>query len=743
MSNNPQADTTDITENTNNSSRRMSRRGFLKVLGIGAGGLAVAAVVGGPTIVREARLAINQAFLNSGLPTPDGPESPLMWFQIAPDNQATLYMPKVEMGQGIHTTLAQIAAEELDLDWETVKVRTPDTESEFNPELVFTFGSSSTISLYQPTREVAATMRKMLLDEASVQMGVDVSELQAMNSVISSRNDDSLSKTFGEIIADKSGEWVIPEGAVELKSNEDFKYIGQPLKRVDFYDKVTGKAIYGYDAKMPDMLYGAIARPPRIGATLASANVGTADEQPGVVEVVILDDFVGIVAEHRSQAYAALEYLDLEWEGGTTVNQQDIIDIVTVPDEGGILIQREGNVDGTINNGTQITAQYRTPMAVHAHLEPQGALADVTDEKITVQVATQHPGLTRTAIADALGVEEADVHIIPTYLGGGFGRKLGSDVGVEAAYLSRAVGRPVHVGWNRPEDMRYGQFRPPVHNVLTASIEDGEVVAVEHQLASGDVFFYIGEIDGSTFFETILGADPLAAFGSQLLYNFPNRQVIYHRTEVPVPTAFWRGLGTFPNTFAVETFIDELADATDMNPMDFRLQYLPQGDLGDRMRAVLERVADLSDWYGETPDGRGKGLALSYDRGTVSALVMECSIEEGTVRAHHAWCVADPGFVVNPDGAEAQVQGTIVMALSSVYHEAITIENGMITNENFNSYPLIKMQEVPDITVDFINSNDVPIGGMGEPVIGTIPAAVSNAIFALNGERVRELPITL
>lgn len=375
----------------------MTRRGFLKVLGIGAGGLAIGAVVGGPTIVREGRLAINQFFLNGSVPTPAGPESPFMWFEIAPDNSATLYMPKIEMGQGIHTTLAQIAAEELELDWETVKVKTPDTESPFNPELVFTFGSTSTIALYEPTRKIAATMCKMLMDEAAVQLGVGVDELQAENSVISLKNDSSQSRTYGELIANKSGEWVIPE-EVALKDNADFKYIGQPMKRVDFYDKLTGKAVYGYDARMPDMLYGAIARPPRIGATLKSANVGTADEQPGVVEVVILENFAGIVAEHRSQAYAALDFLELEWEGGITLSQEDILDIVTVQDEGGILIQREGNVDGTINNGSQVTAEYRTAMAVHAHLEPQGALAFVEDNKITVEVATQHPGPDRKSV---------------------------------------------------------------------------------------------------------------------------------------------------------------------------------------------------------------------------------------------------------------------------------------------------------------------------------------------------------
>lgn len=723
--------------------RRMSRRGFLKVLGVGAGALAVGVVLGGPTIVREARLAINQAFLTGSLPPPAGPESPLVWFEITPDNQATLYMPKIEMGQGIHTTLAQIAADELELDWQTVNVKSPDTASGFDPELVFTFGSTSTISMYQPIREIAATMRHMLETEAANQLGVALADIQSKDSMISLKNDDSQSKTFGQVIADKSGDWEIPEAAVALKTNEEFRYIGQSIPRVDFYDKLTGKAIYGYDAKLPNMAYGAIARPPRIGATLKSASKGTAEDQPGVLAVVLEDDFAGIVAEHRSQAYAALEFLELEWDGGTTVSQQDILDMVTVKDEGGILIQREGNVDGNLQVGEQITAEYRTAMAVHAHLEPQGALADVQDDQVVVYAATQSPGLTRDSVSSALEVEPETVIIIPTYLGGGFGRKFGADVGVEAALLSRAIGRPVHVGWNRPEDMRYGQFRPPVHNVLTASIANGEVVAVEHQLASGDVFFFVQELSGSSLFETVLGADPLAAFGSLLVYNFPHRQTIYHRAKLPIPTAFWRGLGTFPNTFAVEAFMDELAYATDMNPMDFRMKYLPPDELGDRMKAVLERVAEMSDWYGESNAGHAKGLALSYDRGTVSALVMECSIEDDTVVAHHAWCVADPGFVVNPDGARAQVEGTIVMALSSVYHERITVENGMITNENFNSYPLIRMNEVPEIEVDFTNSSDTPIGGMGEPVIGTVPAAISNAIFALNGQRVRELPIQL
>jgi isoquinoline 1-oxidoreductase beta subunit len=728
----------------NQTRRGISRRQFLTGLGIGAGALVVGAVIGAPTIVREVRLVINQAFLTGEAPLGELPDTPMVWFRIDPDNSAHLYIPKIEMGQGIHTTLAQIAADELELDWNTVVVHQADTETGFDPGLIFTFGSTSTTALYKPIREAAATMRTMLRTEAAAQLGVTMAEISAESSAcfVTASPDSRLS--YGQVVAAKQGDWVLPEGEPALKSADQFRFIGKSVQRVDFKSKLTGKAIYGYDVRVEGMVYGAIARAPRYGATLARAAAGSAGDQPGVVQVVIdlETSFAGIIAQTRSQAYAALAFLDLEWQGGTTMGDAEIREFMTVPAEGGTLIQREGDLDAAITRGTLVTAEYRTPMAAHAHLEAQAGLAHVTADGITIYASTQSPGLTRDFIATALGVEANTITVIPTYVGGGFGRKTGTDAAVEAAILSRASGYPVHVGWTREEDMRYGYRRPPTHHMLKATLdEQGKILAFEHQLASSDVFFYIQNLNGSTFLETLLGADPLAAYGSLIHYAVPNRRVIYHHRRLPVPTAFWRGLGSFPNTFAMETFVDELAHQAGVDALDLRLNHLPEGDLGARYRVALETVAEASNWRTPAPEGRARGLATAYDRGTVVALVVEISYEAQQIRVHHAWCAVDPGLVVNPDGAAAQVQGSIIMALSSTLYEKISVTDGMITNENFHLYPLLTMRDTPAIDVLTINSSDTPVGGMGEPVVGTVPAAVGNALFALTGERRRELPL--
>ena len=717
----------------------LTRRRFLQVLGGGAAVLAVGAVLGGPTLVREGRLAINSVFLTGSAPSSPPPKDPFVWFEINAANEATLYIPKVEMGQGIHTSLAQIAADELELDWQTVRVRQADASRGFDPQLIFTFGSTSITALYQPIREIAATMREMLRTEAAAQLGVAATDLTAANSTISN---GTQAKTYGEIIAAKAGAWVIPEAAAPLKPDADFKLIGQSVKRVDLLDKVTGRAQYGFDMRAEGMVYGAVARPPRYGATLKASGEGDARSQPGVVDVVLREGFAGVVATTRRAAQAALSHLDLTWEGGTTINQAEMEAMLTLPKEGGTLIQREGNVDGA--TGTVIEANYFTPMAVHAQMEPQAALADVKTDSALIHTSTQAPGLSQERIAAALKMDEAKVAVRAAYVGGGFGRKTGTDAAVEAALLSQAVGRPVMVGWSREEEMQQGYRRPPAANYFRATIsEAGDITSVHHEMASGDVLFnpQVGASGG--FLEVLLGTDPLAAYGGLIHYNLPAVRGIYHRMEIPVPTAYWRGLGSFPNTFAIESFIDELAVATQTDPFDLRLKYRPADDLGRRYELVLNAVREASGWGSAVPEGRARGLATCYDRGTVVGLVVEVSVSEREINVHEAWCAVDPGLVINPNGAAAQVEGSIIMGLSSTLIEQQTVENGMAVGNNFNTYPLLRISQAPRITVLPINSGDEPVGGMGEPVIGAVPAAVANAVFALTGQRLRRLPLTL
>lgn len=740
MSENPQTPENDSPRWT------MSRRQFLVGLGSGAGLLAVGAIIGRESIVREVRLLANQVFITGEAPSSPPPSNPSIWVEIDADNVAHLYVPKMEMGQGIHTSLAQIVADELELDWETVVVHQPDTARGFDPALLFTFGSTSITSLYQPAREISANMREMLREEAASQLNVAVADMTCEASFCFVTDNPDIRLSYGEVVSVRQAEWVIPETQATLKSAENYRYIGQPVQRVDFREKVTGRAIYGFDARTENMLYGAIARPPRYGAKLINAKAGSAENQAGVVAVVIEEGFAGIVAETRPQAYAALDFLELEWEGGITWNQSDLDDFIRIDSNNdGVLIQRDGNVSDAFDSGTVITAEYRTPMAAHAHLEPQAGLADIQGDSATIYASTQAPDMTQNSVASRLGLEPENVLVIPNYLGGGFGRKTGADAPVEAAILSKAVGQAVHIGWNRTEEMQHGYRRPPTHHRLSAVLgDDNRLLAMEHELASGDVLFWSTEQnDAVNPLAIVLGADPLAAYGSLINYSAPNRQVIFHRRKMDIPTGFWRGLGSFPNTFAVEAFLDEVAIAASADPLQFRLDNLPDDELGARMRFALETVARESDWDTLESDTVGRGIALTYDRGTVVALVMTVSVESNRIKPLQAWCAVDPGLVINPDGAAAQVQGQVIMALSSCLYEKITIENGMVINENFNSYPLITMRDAPSIDVFPINSSDTPVGGLGEPVIGTIPAAMSNAIFNLTGQRLRDLPFRL
>lgn len=721
---------------------RPSRRQFLIGLGSAGGALALGAVLGFPSL--RSNLLQNQ-IMRQGI-SAASPDSPLVWFEIGPDNITHLYIPKAEMGQGIHTALAQIAAEELAVDWDQLVVHQADLERGFAPFLLYTFGSASVHSLYQPIRESAATLREMLRAEAARQLGQPLQELVAESSTVHHVRSATVCLTYGEIVANHQGDWETPEAAVELKDTADFRYIGQRMPRIDLPAKVTGRATYGYDVRVPNMLYGAVARPPRYGATLRRALPNGASTMSGVVAVVIEDGFAGVVADRRSTARAALEQLTLEWDGGATLNQDELEQIVTVPEGGGVVIQDEGNAASSLRQGPLITAAYRTPLAAHATLEPQAAMAEVSADHIMVYASTQAPNVARDFIARAMSRPAETVNVLPTYLGASFGRKMAHDVGVEAARLSAAVGRPVHVGWNMNEEIRHGFKRPLTHHVLRGTLDaQGRVTAIEHQLASPDVVFSFAElIPGGSFIVGLIGAEPGGALGALILYgNMPNRRMAYHRTPVPVPTSLWRGLGLLPNTFALESFIDELAHAAGTDPLAFRLRHLSDDPINQRFRAVLERAAELARWGESPPAGRARGIACCYLHNTIIAQVAEVSVEANRIRVHEVTCVVDAGLIVNPDGARAQAQGSIMMGLSSTLLERLTVQNGMSEASNFNQYPLITMADTPNISVDFIESADRPLGGMGEAAIGPIPAAVANAIFALTGQRLRELPLRL
>ncbi len=721
----------------NNKRWRVSRRGFLIGVGVLGGGVALGYGAGVP----YARRRLAEVF-DSGLGRAASIETaPMTWIEVTPDNKVVFTIPKVEMGQGIHTALAQILAEELGASWAQVQVVQNGTAS--GPQDgAGTTGSSSVSSLWPVLREVAANMREMLRTDAAKILGKPMAEVLVMDGAFAINTSDK-KITFGEVVQQHTGAWVAPKDKPTLKPIGEFKIVGQPMQRVDLPQKIVGEAIYAYDVRVPGMLYGAIAMPPTIEGKLRSAAVGTAEGQPGVVKVVIEKDFAGVVAQSRQQAAMGVTSLALEWDEGKLWNQNEVDTLLEIDEKKSVVIQADGGATaqpgGNVGSNV-LEARYSSPFAAHAHLEPQAALADVQTDKARLWVGTQMPAFTRSDVAKALGLKDEQVEIVPTYLGGGFGRKYGSDVAVAAARLSKAAGKPVHVGWVRKQEFQNGYLRPPTKHILRGALNGaGQIEALAHLQSSGDVARQF--LPAAMM--AVLGADFGAWRGSRIHYGaIPKRFTSAQVATLPVRTGWWRGLGLLANTFAIESFVDELAHAAKADPLQFRLSHLANTEEGARFKAVLNAAAEKADWGKPAPAGRARGIAVCTDVGTVCAQVAEVSVTDKKIRVHKVWSAIDPGFIINPDGVRAQTEGAITMGISSTLIEEARIENGRVHADNFDAYPLVTMRDTPEIDVTLLQSGGEP-KGVGEPPIGPIAAAIGNAVFALTGQRLRDLPLRL
>lgn len=779
---------------------RPTRRGFLVGSVVAGGGLAFGWVVGRPWL----RLRIADVFDSAAQPSTASKE-PSAWFHIDSSGMVTLFMTKVEMGQGIHTALAQVAAEELALPWDRLRVEQASTRRR-SDDPAATAGSSSLSGQYPIVRQAAATLREMLRLQAAARLGLPLAQLAARDGAVVKVDDDAVRIGYGQLVAgadpaawasfaDLVDSWEEPDD-VPLTRPEDFKVIGQSLPRLDLPAKLRGAALFAYDARTADLHYGAVARPPRLGARLVSAEAGPAADMPGVVKVVIQEGFAGVVARSRAQAAAARDALELRWEGGSDWQQADLDAAMTLGGPGGVAFQDEGDAaqvlddadaavpDAAGGSRAVLIADYATPLAAHVTMEPPAALVHVyrgpyregeaagqgtdvgasgpgTDVGATgpggaagappaaassaatwtavVRTGTQMASLVRSKVAEAIGLEAEQVVVEPAHLGGGLGRKAGYEPAVEAAILSQAAGVPVHVGWTRAEDLRHGYFRPPTRHRLRGRLgADGRLLAVEHQLASGDV--------ARTFLpplmSAVVGADFGAWRGGRLFYDIPHRRAVIWRRELPVPTSWWRGLGLMANVFAIESFVDEAALAAGADPLAFRLRQLPADDFGRRMGAVLQAAAEAAGWGRPSAPGRALGIACCSDVDTVVAQVAEVSVEaDGRPIVHRITCALDCGLAVNPDGVVAQAEGAIVMGLSSALLEEITLADGQVAQGNFSDYPILRLRQTPAITVKLLDAGDGKPRGVGEPPIGPVAAAVANAIAALGRPRPRRLPL--
>jgi len=717
---------------------QISRRGFLIGMAITGTAFALGIPIGLP--IGRQKLA---ELIATDMEMPGREMNPLLWLEILSDNRIRLLVPKAELGQGTHTSLAQIVADELEIGWEKLEViHASSTQAE---DLYRgTFGSLSIMTLYRPVRKAAATMREMLRDQAAIRLKQPAERLVARDGGFEVEGDSKTRISYGSLVADKV-HWQAPKRAVPLKDPRAFKFIGKPMARIDLPGKVTGKTLFGSDIRFDGMLYGAVVHPPTIGAKMLAALPGPAVSMLGVVKVVIEDGFAGVVARSRDQAVAARDAIEVKWDQGHLWQQAELEKMTAVGGPGGTVIQDQGNALAVLEKSKTVTAEYLSGFCAHAALETQAAVAEMSAKGGRVWTSTQWESAAAGHVAEALGLKKRQIEIIPAYVGGGFGRKADvpavTHVAVEAARLSRAVGAPVQVIWDRTEEMRNSFYRPIVRNRFSAALDDkGRIKAMSVQHASGQC------LEGSMpkFVSRVAGFDFGASNGIYITYHAPHRHTVTWAHRLPVPTGPWRGVGLFPNTFAKESFMDELAHAAQADPLQFRLDHLPKGVLGQRLRVVLKAAAERAGWGKTVPAGRARGLACCIYTGTVVAEVAEISLnrETGRIRVHKVTAAIDPGRAVNPNQVVAQVEGCIVLGTSAALIEEIVIRDGRVEAENFDQYPLLRLSEAPEVEAILFEAPDGRPRGVGEPPIGPVAPAIGNAFFALTGVRLRQLPMT-
>ena len=655
-------------------------------------------------------------------PSPTVPFKPNAWLEISPDGSVTIWTGRSEMGQGVRTAMPMIVAEELEADWRRVRVMQGDADPAYGDQV--TVGSRSTRSGWEPLRKAGAAGREMLISAAALIWSVPREQCRARSGAVE-HPASGRTLGYGALVA-RAATLPVPENP-PLKSPADFRILGTRVPRVDTPDKVTGRAGYGLDVRVPGLVYAAVARCPVFGGKVMTFDPAPALAVPGVKQVVQIGSGVAVVAENTWAAFQGKRALRPEWEEGATAqwsNDGMSSALKAAAEKSGQSVRAVGDVDAGLQGAAgTVDAVYQAPYLAHACMEPMNCTAHVSGGRCEIWAPTQSPqGAQREAVrVTGLPVSSITVHV--TYLGGGFGRRGGPvDYVTEAVELAQKLETPVQVVWTREDDIQNGLYRPATYNVLRAGLDaGGRPVAWSHRLVGPD---------GASFMIT-RGAD-------ELIYAIPNFRLERVVQDPGIPIAPWRGVGPSQNGWVVESFVDELAHAAGQDPVAFR-RTLVAGK--PRLVAVLDLAAQKAGWGSPAPEGRGRGIALWQFGETSVCEVAEVSVgTDGGVRVHRVVCAADCGIVVNPDTVEAQLQGAIVYGLTAALYGEIVIERGRVVQSNFHDYRMLKLAEMPVIEVSLVKSEAVP-GGVGEAGLPPIAPAVCNAIFAATGKRIRKLPI--
>ena len=698
----------------------------------------IASAIAGGGLYLGIRFAENKF---GGIPASAATLQPHAFLRVAPDDTITVIIGKAEMGQGIYTGMAMVAAEELDVDPNRVKVEMAGADPAFNVPwgpLQFTGGSMSTSTTYPQLREAGAKARAMLLAAAAQHWNVSVTDLRTEDGKVFN---GGKSLSYGRL-ADAASKLPVPE-KVELKDPATFRYLGKPQKRLDSPMKVDGSAKFGIDTRLPGMLFAVIARPAVIGAKMVKLDDSAARAVPGVVDVKEIPGGVAVYGANTFAAKRGREALAIEWDEGpnkqfsTEAQRREYRRLCSTP---GAVAGQKGDAKGALRRAAKtLDVEYELPYLAHSPMEPLNCLADARADRCDLYLGTQMQGPDRDAVAQALGLDPAKVTVHTQFLGGGFGRRAQrfSEVAVDAAQASRAVGKPVLVTWTREDDVRGMHYRPFVMSRVRGGVgADGMPVSWQQTIVSQGVLRG-GWTDA--FIPKGQAFDQSSTEGaSDMIYDIPNLFVDAHDAQGPVPVLWWRSVGHSHTGFTVNCALDELAALGGQDPVDLRRKLLAGKP---RHLAVLEAVASASGWGASLPAGRGRGVAVHESFGSIVAEVAEVSVEGGDVRVHKVWCAIDCGFAVHPEGVKAQMESAINYGLTAALYGEITFTEGKVNQSNFHDYQILRLNEAPEIHVTIINSGE-RMGGAGEPGTPPIAPAVANAIHAATGKRIRKLPIS-
>lgn len=668
--------------------------------------------------------------------------TPNAFVRIGTEGDVTVIVGQAEMGQNVYTTLPMIVAEELDIDPTAIRIEQSGVAEAYNSTflpIMMTGGSSSVNSNYERLRQAGATARAMLISAAATEWGVDAAKLKTANGAV-------IHPTSGEqksysSLAMLAATLPVPAD-VQLKSSDDFRYIGKGQKRLDSGLKTTGKALFAIDARPADLHYAMVARASIFGATVKSVDDATARAMPGVVKIKPVPSGIAVIATSTWHARQARDALKIVWNEGEFAGKSSAAlraEYRAIADTAGYVVKQEGDALEKLQAATAakapvINVVYEFPFLAHACMEPMNCTVHDQAGKAVVWAGSQMQTGDRASAATILGCPPDSVEFNEMFLGGGFGRRatFGSDVVSEAAHVAKGEAWPVQTVWTREDDMRGGYYRPMyTHRSRLCLDEQGNPLAWYNCV--------VGQM--MTGMENFVGPDAKFDGGqteglSEIPYELPNFQLEAHLVKSPVTTLWWRSVGNTHTAFVKETMIDEAANAAGKDPLAYRKSLL---GAHPRQQALLDKVRDMSGWGRKLPTGTGLGVAIHESFGSIVAEVAEVQVTTKGIQVHKVWCAVDCGFAVNPLGVAAQMESAVVFALTAALFGEITIDKGAAKQSNFHDYPMVRMDQAPQVDVAIINSG-AAMGGIGEPGTPPLFPAVGNAIYAATGKRLRSLP---